>query len=113
MSVWSRIANVFRGDRLRREIDEELESHIEEAIAQGRDPEEARKSFGSLLRHREAARDIRLSRQRRGFHAPCSNAEVGQSAFKCRQDGKDTDRTGDRPRLCENAIGRGGNPIAA
>ena len=31
MSLWSRIANVFRGDRLNREIDEELESHIAEA----------------------------------------------------------------------------------
>ena len=38
MSLWSRIANVFRGDRLNREIDEELESHIGEAIEQGRDP---------------------------------------------------------------------------
>jgi hypothetical protein len=28
MSLWSRITNVFRSDRLNREIDEELESHI-------------------------------------------------------------------------------------
>jgi putative ABC transport system permease protein len=60
MSLWSRIINVVRGDRLNREIDEELESHIEEAIAQGRDPEEVRRSFGSRLRHREESRDIRL-----------------------------------------------------
>src|ERR1700731_3283483 len=60
MSLWSRIANVFRGDRLVREIDEELQSHIEEAIAQGRDPAEARRAFGSALRHRETSRDIRL-----------------------------------------------------
>ena len=33
MSLWSRIGNVLRGERLNREIDEELESHIEEAIA--------------------------------------------------------------------------------
>ena len=38
MSWLSRIANVFRGDRLRREIDEELQSPIAEAVAQGRDP---------------------------------------------------------------------------
>ena len=38
MSFWSRIANVFRGDRVIREIDEELQGHIDEAIAQGRDP---------------------------------------------------------------------------
>ena len=60
MSLWSRMANVVRGDRLNREIDEELESHIEEAIAQGRDPVEARKAFGSALRHREGSRDVRL-----------------------------------------------------
>jgi putative ABC transport system permease protein len=60
MSRWSRITNIFRGDRLNREIDEELESHIEEAIAQGRDPEQVRRSFGSSLRHREESRDIRL-----------------------------------------------------
>ena len=60
MSFWSRIANVFRGDRLSREIDEELQSHIEEAIAQGRDPAEARRAFGSALRLREESRDVRL-----------------------------------------------------
>jgi putative ABC transport system permease protein len=60
MSLWSRIANVFRADRLNREIDEELQSHIEEAIEQGRDPEEARKAFGSALRRREESRDVRI-----------------------------------------------------
>jgi predicted permease len=60
MSLWSRIANVFRGDRLNREIDEELESHVEAAIEQGRDPGEARRAFGSMLRHREESRDMRL-----------------------------------------------------
>jgi putative ABC transport system permease protein len=60
MSLWSRIANVFRGDRLNREIDEELEAHIAEAIEHGRDPAEAWKAFGSTLRHREESRDIRL-----------------------------------------------------
>src|SRR5258708_34244283 len=60
MSLWSRIENVFRGDRLSREIDEELRSHIEEAIEQGRDPEEARRAFGSALRKREEIQDMRL-----------------------------------------------------
>lgn len=60
MSLWSRMANVLRGERLNREIDEELEAHIEEAIADGRDPAEARRAFGSTLRHRETSRDIRL-----------------------------------------------------
>src|ERR1700691_1192080 len=36
MSLCSRIANVFRADRPTREIDEELQSHIAEAIAEGR-----------------------------------------------------------------------------
>jgi hypothetical protein len=39
MSLWSRISNAVRGERLNREIEEELQSHIEEAIASGRDPE--------------------------------------------------------------------------
>jgi putative ABC transport system permease protein len=60
MSLWSRIANVFRSDRLSREIDEELQSHIDEAIEQGRDPHEARRAFGSALRQREETRDVRL-----------------------------------------------------
>jgi putative ABC transport system permease protein len=60
MSWWSRMANVLRGDRLNREIDEELEAHIEEAIANGRDPVEARRAFGSTLRLREGSRDVRL-----------------------------------------------------
>jgi len=60
MSLWSRMANIFRGERLNREIDEELQAHIEEAIATGRDPLEARRAFGSALRYREGSRDVRL-----------------------------------------------------
>jgi putative ABC transport system permease protein len=60
MSLWSRITNVFRSDSLNREIDEELESHIQEAIEHGRDPVEIRRAFGSTLRHREESRDVRL-----------------------------------------------------
>jgi predicted permease len=60
MSVWSRIANVVRGERLSREIDEELQSHLEEAIDRGRDPAEARTSFGSALRYTDESRDVRL-----------------------------------------------------
>src|SRR6266567_5762425 len=60
MSLWSRIANVVRSDRLSREIDEELQAHIAEAIEEGRDPAEARRAFGSALRSREESRDIRL-----------------------------------------------------
>ncbi|MGA8593295.1 MAG: ABC transporter permease [Bryobacteraceae bacterium] len=60
MSLRSRISNVFRTDRVRREIDEEFESHIEAAIEDGRDPAEVRKAFGSLLLRREECRDLRL-----------------------------------------------------
>jgi predicted permease len=60
MSFWSRIVNVVRADRLNHEIDEELASHVEEAIERGRDPAEVRKAFGSQLRHREESRDVRL-----------------------------------------------------
>ena len=55
MSLWSRISNAVQGERLNREIDEELQSHIDEAIASGRDPKEARRAFGSTLRTREAS----------------------------------------------------------
>lgn len=60
MSIYSRIANVFRSDQLSREIDREFASHIEEAIEQGVDPAEARRAFGSPLRQREAVRDVKL-----------------------------------------------------
>lgn len=60
MPMWRRILNVFRGDHLNREIDEEFECHIQEAIEQGRDPVEVRKAFGSAMRRREESRDVRL-----------------------------------------------------
>ena len=43
-----------------RDIDEEVESHIAEGIAEGRDPEEARRALGRGLSHREKSRDVRL-----------------------------------------------------
>ena len=61
MSLWSRISNAVHGERLNREIDEELQSHIEEAIASGRDPKEAHRAFGSALRAREASHGIRVA----------------------------------------------------
>jgi predicted permease len=56
MSLWTRIGNVFRGDSLNRELNEEFEAHIAEAVASGRDENEARRAFGSYLRQREASR---------------------------------------------------------
>ena len=35
MSRWTRMLNVLSGKRLNREIDEELQSHLEEAIDRG------------------------------------------------------------------------------
>jgi predicted permease len=61
MSLWSRISNAVHGERLNREIDEELQSHMEEAIASGRDPKEAHRAFGSALRAGEASRDFRVA----------------------------------------------------
>jgi predicted permease len=61
MSLWSRISNALRGDRLNGEIDEELRAHMEEAIASGRDPQEVRRAFGSVLRAREASHSIRVA----------------------------------------------------
>ncbi len=61
MSLWSRISNAVHGERLNREIEEELQLHIEEAIASGRDPEEAQRAFGSALYAREASHGIRAA----------------------------------------------------
>ncbi len=60
MSVLSRLINVVRQQRLNREIDEELAGHLDEAAEHGRDPGEARRAFGSLLRQRETSRDVRV-----------------------------------------------------
>ena len=60
MSLWSRIRNVARGDRMNRELDEELEAHVQDAIASGRDPAEARRALGAALKQREASRDVKL-----------------------------------------------------
>jgi predicted permease len=62
MSLWSRLANAARGEQLSREIAEEMESHIAEAVEQGRDPEEARRAFGwdyQQRQQRETSHEIR------------------------------------------------------
>lgn len=60
MSLWTRVWNVLRGDALHRELNEEFESHMDEAIASGRDPVEVRRAFGSVLRQREASHRVRV-----------------------------------------------------
>jgi putative ABC transport system permease protein len=62
MSLWSRVANAVRGQQLSREIAEEMESHIAEAVEQGRDPDEARLALGrnyQQRQQREASYEIR------------------------------------------------------
>ena len=60
MSLWTRMRNVFRSDTLNSEIAEEMESHLAEAVAAGRDPREARRAFGSMDRQREASHQARV-----------------------------------------------------
>ena len=60
MSMWTRVRNVFRSESLNREIAEEMESHIAEAVAAGRDSLEARRAFGSMTRQREASHRARV-----------------------------------------------------
>ena len=68
MSWWSRLANVGRSRRVFRELDEELQFHLDERIreltASGMTPEaaarEAARRFGSPLRVREDSLDVKL-----------------------------------------------------
>jgi putative ABC transport system permease protein len=60
MGLWRRMASVFRGGRVNRELDEEMEAHIAEAMEHGRDAAEVRRAFGSALRHRDESRDFRV-----------------------------------------------------
>ncbi len=68
MSWISRLTNVFRSARLDRDLDAELEFHIEartdELIAKGLAPEEAareaRRHFGNRLLLRESSREVKL-----------------------------------------------------
>jgi predicted permease len=61
MSTWSRLANAFRRPHVDADIDEELQAHLDEARAAGRDPVAAARAFGSPLRTREAVRDAIVS----------------------------------------------------
>ncbi|MPY87303.1 MAG: hypothetical protein GEU99_05230 [Luteitalea sp.] len=68
MSLWSRLANVFRPARVERDLDEELQFHIAERIreltAAGMTreaaAEQASRRFGNPLRLREQSRDVKL-----------------------------------------------------
>jgi hypothetical protein len=68
MSWWSRLTNVGRSRRVVRELDEELQFHLDERIreltAAGMTPDaaarEAARRFGSPLRVREESLDVKL-----------------------------------------------------
>lgn len=68
MSLWTRVANVFRSGRVDRELDEELQFHLEERtrelMAEGltRDAaaRQAARRLGNRLRLREQSRDVKL-----------------------------------------------------
>jgi predicted permease len=61
MSLLTRLRNVFRGDDLRQEIAEELESHVAEAMEHGRSEAEARHALGNTLRQREESYSVRVT----------------------------------------------------
>ena len=85
MSLASRILNVFRRNRINREIDEELASHLEEAVERGRQAEEARRALGSLLRHREESRDV-PSEVAGSIGGRCDNPVTGRPAAASKLD---------------------------
>jgi putative ABC transport system permease protein len=77
MSWWSRIANVFRSRRVHADIDEEIESHFEEARDAGRNLADVSREFGSRLRTHEAVRDVLV--------APWLESLVADARFGWRQ----------------------------
>ena len=68
MSLFSRLGNVFRPGDVQRDLDEELQFHLDQRIrelmAEGMTREEAtaraERRLGSRLRHREASLDVKL-----------------------------------------------------
>lgn len=61
MPLWTKIRNVFRRDRLNAELEEEIQSHLHEAAAHGRNAADARRAFGNLRTTLEASMDLKLA----------------------------------------------------
>lgn len=61
MPLWTKIKNVFRRDQLNAELQEEIQSHLHEAAARGRDAQEARRAFGNFTNTRDTSRDLKLA----------------------------------------------------
>jgi putative ABC transport system permease protein len=71
---------VFRRDCLSREIDEEFESHIAEAVEHGRNPVKARRAFGPTLRKlKRAAMPTSFGGS---IHSAPASSLVGASSIK-------------------------------
>jgi putative ABC transport system permease protein len=77
MSLWSRAINLFRNERVSREIEEELATHLTEGIAEGRDPSEVRNALGPALQICEESRDLRI--------IPWLDSLRADLVFGCRQ----------------------------
>jgi len=68
MSLWSRVTNVFRSDRLEQDLDDEQRFHIEEradelesqGLSREAALEQAARQFGRRLQLRESSRDVKL-----------------------------------------------------
>lgn len=68
MSLWSRLSNVFRADRVQRDLDAELQFHLEErtrglmdaGMTREAAAREAARRFGNPLRLREESLDVKL-----------------------------------------------------
>jgi hypothetical protein len=58
MSMWAHVVRVFRRRDIDRDIDEELQTHLDEALTEGRDAAESARALGSRLRTREAVHDV-------------------------------------------------------
>ncbi len=76
--LWlERLCNLLRRRRLDRDLAEEMASHLDEAVARGRSPVEARRAFGNELLYREQSRDGKL--------LPWLDSLLSDALFGCRQ----------------------------
>lgn len=62
MSWFTRLRNSIQRGRISRELDEEMQFHIEQRAANlGLTPDEVRRRFGNQLRLREESRDVKAA----------------------------------------------------
>ena len=106
--VWEKITAVVRSDRLDRDFEEELASHVdlatEDARRRGKDPEQARREalrrLGGIQRVRELHRDRRAAIHGQACARPCVRSE-NAPAHACLHDrGCDVPGVGHRREHC-------------